>query len=127
VRIALDTNCYCDAARSDERVMGLLRRAEEVYLPFVVLAELRAGFRGGNQAGPNEANLSQFLDSPRVHVLYADDQTTHHYARLYAQLRARRTPVPTNDLWIAALVLQHDLMLVTRDEHFSRIPEIARI
>lgn len=106
--------------------MDALRRADEVYLPFVVLAELRAGFRAGRLSGQNEAVLSRFLNSPRVKVLFADDQTTHHYARLFVQLRAAGAPVPTNDLWIAALALQHDLVLVTRDERLLRIPQIAR-
>ena len=59
-------------------------------------------------------------------MLYADEQTTSHYARLYAYLRRKGTPVPTNDLWIAALVVQHDLVLLTGDEHFERMPQVLR-
>jgi predicted nucleic acid-binding protein len=61
-----------------------------------------------------------------VEVQYPDEQTTHHYASIFAQLRRQGTPIPTNDIWIAALVLQHDLVLLTDDTHFSNIPQIAR-
>jgi predicted nucleic acid-binding protein len=61
-----------------------------------------------------------------VDVLYPDEQTTHHYANVFAQLRRQGTPVPTNDLWIAALVVQHDLVLFTQDAHFAKVPQIAR-
>jgi len=70
--------------------------------------------------------LARFLNTPRVSVLYADEQTTHHYASVFAQLRRQGTPIPTNDIWIAAIVLQHDLALLTSDAHFSSLPQLAR-
>jgi tRNA(fMet)-specific endonuclease VapC len=75
-------------------------------LPFIVLGELRAGFAVGTQGPRNEGVLRRFLLKSRVSVLYADDQTTHHYAAIYRQLRKQGTAIPTNDMWIAALVLQ---------------------
>jgi len=126
VRIAVDTNAYSAAARGEPKAVALLRAANRVTLPFVVVAELRAGFAAGSVGRRNEAALTRFLGSPRVDVLYPDEQTTHHYASVYAQLRRQGTPIPTNDLWIAALVVQHDLVLFTEDAHFSNIPQIAR-
>jgi tRNA(fMet)-specific endonuclease VapC len=126
VRLALDTNAYSAAARGEERAVALVRTADRVTVPFVVLAELRAGFAVGSAGRRNEAWLTRFLASPRVEVQYADEQTTHHYANVFAQLRRQGTPIPTNDIWIAALVLQHDLVLLTQDAHFSSIPQIAR-
>ena len=96
-------------------------------MPFVVLAELRAGFAAGTRGAKNEAGLTRFLQSPRVRLVFADEQTTNHYARLFAFLRKRGSPVPTNDLWIAALVMQHDLVLLTSDAHFERIPQVPRV
>jgi predicted nucleic acid-binding protein len=58
--------------------------------------------------------------------VYADEQTTQHYANVFAQLRRQGTPIPTNDIWIAATVLQHDLALLTSDAHFSNLPQLAR-
>lgn len=124
MRLALDTNAYREAADGKPRAVELLRRADEIHIPFVVLGELRAGFAAGAVGKKNEARLTEFLDSPRVRVLLADEQTTHAYAVLFAQLRRQGTPIPTNDLWIAALAVQHDLPLLTSDRHFSHLPQI---
>jgi len=126
MRVLLDTNRYVDFCRGETAVAEIVRRAESVTLPFVALAELRAGFRCGTVGRRNEATLVRFLASPRVTVLYADEQTTHTYAGLFAQLRTQGTPIPTNDLWIAALCVQHDLLLCSRDAHFDHLPQLAR-
>ena len=126
MRLALDTNSYCAAGRGDARTVALVRRATVICLPFVVLGELRAGFAAGTIGQQNDAILTRFLGSPRVTILWADEHTTHHYANLFAQLKRQGTPIPTNDIWIAALVVQHDLALLTRDEHFSKLGQIAK-
>ncbi len=127
MRVSLDTNAYRAAADAEVKTVGVLRRADEIWLPFVVLGELRAGFTAGNAGRRNEAKLTEFLNSPRARVLLADEQTTHQYAALFVQLRRQGTPIPTNDLWIAALVVQHDLMLLSSDAHFSKLPQIVRL
>jgi tRNA(fMet)-specific endonuclease VapC len=127
VRLALDTNRYTDLIQGEPHVAETIASADEVWLPFIVVAELRAGFSLGSKGAQNEAALRRFLLKPGVEVLYADDQTTHHYAGVYRQLRKQGTPVPTNDMWIAALVLQHSLTLCARDAHFDLLPQIPRI
>jgi len=127
VRIALDTNRYTDLCRGESTVVETVERAEQVWLPFIVLGELRAGFAVGNRGPQNEAILRRLLLKPGVAVLYPDDQTTHHYANVYRQLRKQGTPIPTNDMWIAALVLQHSLVLLARDVHFDALPQIVRV
>lgn len=127
LRIALDANRYVDFCRGDEHVVALVRRTADIQLPFIVVAELRAGFRLGTRGEANERRLAEFLRSPRVSVLFADEGTTHVYAGLFAELRAAGTPIPTNDLWIAALVLQHDLTLVSRDRHFDAVRGVSRL
>lgn len=127
MRVALDTNRYSDLSRGDEFVVDLVATADEVWLPFVVLGELRAGFAAGTQGPRNEAVLRRFLLKPGVGIVYADEQTTHHYANVYRQLRSQGTPIPTNDLWIAALVLQHSLALCARDAHFDALPQLMRV
>lgn len=124
MRVALDTNRYRDLCAGDPTVATLLERAEAVLLPFVVLGELRAGFSVGAKGRQNELVLRDFLDTPGVDALYPGEPTTLVYGDLYRQLRARGTPVPTNDLWIAALVVEHGLALCTRDEHFEHLPQI---
>jgi tRNA(fMet)-specific endonuclease VapC len=127
MRLALDTNRYTDLCRGEASVVEAVELADEVWLPFVVLGELRAGFAVGGQGPRNEAVLRRFLLKPDVGVLYADDQTTHHYASVYLQLRKQGTPIPTNDMWIAALVLQHSLVLLARDTHFDALPQLTRV
>lgn len=127
MRLALDTNRYTDLCRGDASVVEAVELADEVWLPFIVVGELRAGFAVGNQQARNQAVLHRFLMKPGVRVLYADDQTTHHYAMVYRQLRKQGTPIPTNDMWIAALVLQHSLSLCDRDAHFDHIAQLTRI
>jgi tRNA(fMet)-specific endonuclease VapC len=127
MKIALDTNAYSDAARGHRALKDAIQSAEEIYLPFVVVGELRAGFACGVQSLRNEAALSRFLNSKRVFLLFADEATTHFYARIFAYLKANGTPIPTNDLWISALIWQHDLPLVTSDAHFAKVPQIVVI
>jgi tRNA(fMet)-specific endonuclease VapC len=126
VRLALDANRYTDLCRGIADVVETVEAADEVRLPFVVLGELRAGFAVGSQGPRNEAILRRFLLKPGVDVLYADEQTTHHYANVYRQLRRQGTPMPTNDMWIAAFVLQHSLVLYDRDAHFDALPQLTR-
>jgi tRNA(fMet)-specific endonuclease VapC len=125
VRLALDTNRYTDLCRSVAPVVHLVEEADEVFLPFIVVAELRAGFSVGKHGAENERVLRRFMAKPGVDVLFADDQTTHHYAAAYRQLRQQGTPIPTNDLWIAALALQHGLVLCSRDRHFDNLPQLT--
>jgi tRNA(fMet)-specific endonuclease VapC len=127
MRLAIDTNRYGDLASGEASVVDAVHGASAVFIPFIVLAELRAGFSGGSRARQNEAFLAKVFDAPHVTTLYPDDTTTRHYAVLYQQLRRQGTPMPTNDLWIAALVIQNNLTLTTRDRHFDHLPQISRI
>jgi tRNA(fMet)-specific endonuclease VapC len=127
VRVALDTNRYVDLCKGAPETVALLEEAEAILLPFVVIGELRAGFVHGRRQAENERVLRRFLFKDGVRTLFADDQTTHHYASVYRQLRKQGTPIPTNDMWLAALVLQHNLALHARDKHFDRLPQIVRV
>jgi tRNA(fMet)-specific endonuclease VapC len=127
VRLCLDTNRYVDLCKGVPETARLVSTAEAVSLPFVVVAELRAGFALGKRAAENERVLRHFLLKDGVAVLYSDDQTTHQYAAAFRQLRLQGTPIPTNDLWIAALVLQHNLSLHARDRHFDHLPQLVRV
>lgn len=127
VRLALDTNRYVDLCRGDSFVLETVEHADEVWLPFIVVGNLRAGFAAGSREPRNEAVLRRFLIRPRVGILYADEQTTHHYASVYRQLRKQGMPIPTNDMWIASLVLQHSLFLFARDAHFDALPQLTRV
>jgi tRNA(fMet)-specific endonuclease VapC len=127
VKVALDTNRYVDLCRGVAETVTLLEEAEAILLPFIVLGELRAGFAHGRRQAENEGVLRRFLLKDGVRVLFADDQTTHHYAAVFRQLRSQATPIPTNDMWVAALVLQHNLALHARDAHFDHLPQLVRV
>jgi tRNA(fMet)-specific endonuclease VapC len=127
MRVLVDSNRYRDFCEGIPEVVGFFRQASEINIPFIAVAELRAGFACGARSLANERVLTQFLQRPRVNLLLADGETTRHYASLFRQLRAQGTPIPTNDLWIAALAIQHDLILLSRDEHFRHLPQIERL
>ncbi len=126
MRVALDTNRITDLFRGDADLAAQLETCEEVCIPFVVIGELRAGFYGGTQLHRNEIMMARLLAKTTVAVLFPTRETTEHYARVFVQLKRAGTPIPDNDLWIAALVLEHDLILLTRDRHFERIPQLLR-
>jgi tRNA(fMet)-specific endonuclease VapC len=127
VKLALDTNRYRDLCEGEEEVIRLVETAESVHIPWIVIGELRAGFSVGRKGRENEAVLQRFLMKPGVEVGYPGDMTTRFYANLFRQLRQQGTPIPTNDLWIAALVLERDLVLCSRDGHFRSIPQLNRV
>src|SRR3954470_4488021 len=102
-----------------ETTVSLVSDADAVLIPVIVLGELRAGFAAGTHTTRNERALRMFLNKPGVEVLLADEQTTSHYGMVFAQLRRQGTPIPTNDMWIAALTLQHGAVLHARDQHFD--------
>jgi tRNA(fMet)-specific endonuclease VapC len=127
MRVAIDTNRYVDLCKGVAETVATLENAEEVFLPFVVLGELRAGFLLGRRQADNERALNRLLLKEGVEILYPDDQTTHHYASVFRQLRKQGTPIPTNDMWLAALVLQHNLALHARDKHFDHLAQLVRV
>lgn len=126
MKAAIDTNRLTDLFRGDSALATWLGGCDEVWVPLPVLAEIKAGFGGGSRRHGNEGVLREFLAKPTVDVLLPSRETADQYARLFVQLKTAGTPVPINDLWIAALVLEHDLVLVTRDTHFQKIPQLVR-
>ena len=127
MRLAIDTNRYVDLCRGEAHVVQWVEQADQVAVPFVVLGELRAGFAVGSAGRENERVLQRFLRKPGVEVLYPGEATTRSYASLYRQLRQQGTPIPTNDLWIAALVVEHQLVLLSRDQHFHNLPQLDQL
>ena len=126
MRVALDTNRLTDLFQGDAELANRLGECDEVWIPLIVLAEIKAGFYGGSQQHQNERVLQRFLATPTVGILLPSRETAEHYARIFVQLKRAGTPIPDNDLWIAALVLEHDLVLITRDRHFEHVPQILR-
>lgn len=124
MRVALETNRLTDLFKGDKALAEHLGECEQVWIPLGVYAEIKAGFYGGSQPARNEKLLREFLSRDTVGILTPDRETAEQFARLHVQLKRAGTPVPVNDLWIAAQALQHDLVLITRDRHFRRIPQL---
>jgi tRNA(fMet)-specific endonuclease VapC len=120
-RILLDTNTYVGFKRNEVTTLQLIRQSEFIGVNVTVLGELLAGFRTGSREDANRKELDLFLDSPRVHTLVADDDTAEYYARIFHDLKKKGTPIPTNDMWVAASAMQHGLWLASSDEHFRHV------
>ncbi len=126
-RILIDTNIYSDAFRGDEDAIAVLRRADEIGFSVISMGELIAGFKGGGREKENIEELEEFLDSPRVAVYGVDDRTPGFYADVLENLRKAGTPIPTNDIWIAAIAFQNGLRLFTRDSHFEFVAGLSLV
>ncbi len=124
MRAALDTNRLVDLLQGDTALADWLETCDEVWIPLIVLAEIQAGFYGGTQQQRNQILLRKLLSKTTVGILLPGRETAEQYARLFVQLKRAGTPIPDNDLWIAALALEHDLTLITRDRHFRHIPQL---
>jgi len=121
-RLLIDTNIYSHALRGEESVTEVLRSADEIGISVISIGELLSGFKGGGNESKNRRELDAFLDSPRVIVYPVTEDTSEFYAKILHDLRKIGRPVPTNDLWIAAVAFQNGLRLFTRDSHFQAIP-----
>jgi tRNA(fMet)-specific endonuclease VapC len=121
-KILLDTNAYVRFLRGDEKVMAYLAQADSVYMSVFVLGELFAGFRAGSKEKDNKQLLESFLLKPTVSVLEATMETADIFGLIMASLRKSGTPMPINDVWIAAHSLETGSILVTYDDHFALIP-----
>ena len=126
-RYCLDTSAYSQYRRGGERVVELLDRAEWIGVPVVTLGELRTGFLLGGQSERNEAELLDFLSNPVVEALEFDAEVSRHYAEIVVDLRRSGTPVPTNDVWIAAAAARVGALVLTFDAHFEKIKRVGSL
>jgi len=123
-KILLDTNAYVAFKRGDSEALAIIQHAPTIGISTVVLGELLAGFACGNRTAQNRADLTAFLESSRVRVHSVTETTADHYATVFATLRAKGKPIPTNDLWIAATALEHGYAVYTSDSHFAQIDNL---
>jgi len=127
VRLVLDTSAYSKFRSGDTRVRDLIAEAESVLVPTPVLGELHGAFELGSRTRENRAALSDFLAEPFVSVITVSETVARHYGRVFAALRRAGTPVPANDMWIAACALDHGACLVTFDHDFAHIAGLDHI
>jgi len=121
----VDTNALSAAADNDPAVIAILARAEQMAIPVIVLGEYRHGIAQSRNRATYEDWLKDLLRD--CFVLDISEPTTHHYADITIDLKRKGKPIPTNDLWIAALCRQHALPLLSRDRHFDLVAGTKRI
>lgn len=121
----LDTNALSAAADNDPAVSAILAHADEVAIPVIVLGEYRYGIAQSRY----RTRYSHWLDALILDcmVLNINEETTHHYADINLELRQIGKPIPTNDLWIAALCRHHSLPILSNDRHFDFVSGNKRI
>jgi tRNA(fMet)-specific endonuclease VapC len=121
----VDTNALSAAADDDPAVIAILTRANQMEIPVIVLGEYRYGIAHSRHRAAYENWLASLLRD--CTVLDVNEPTTQHYAEIILDLRQKGKPIPTNDLWIAALCRQHSLPLLSRDRHFDQVAGLKRI
>jgi len=123
--LILDTSALSAAADREPAALKIVASAESLAVPVIVLGEYRLGIAQSRYRKDYENWLREWIAA--VKVLDVDERTTHHYAAIGLELKGMGKPIPTNDLWIAALCRQHSLALLSRDRHFDVVAGLRRI
>jgi len=121
VKILLDTNAYVGFKCNVVEMVDFIVSAESIMFSPIVLGELMFGFRNGTRFRQNMEDLSSFLDHEAVELVQIGKITSDRYSRIAEQLKRQGTPIPTNDIWIAAQTMEHGAELITSDQHFEKI------
>ena len=121
MRLALDTNTYSAQILNDPDVTKYINAANTIYMPSIVMGELRAGFEYGSRTELNHEMLNEFLQAANTDILHVTETSTQLYAKIFALLRKIGRPINTNDIWIAALCIENNLPLLTKDQDFKHI------
>ena len=121
----LDTNALSAVADGEASAMAIAGRAERLAVPVIVLGEYRLGISQSRRRAIYEDWLREWVSA--IAVLDIDEETTHSYAAIGLELKRKGTPIPANDLWIAAACRQHSLPLLSRDKHFDLVSGLRRL
>jgi len=119
--IHLDTNAYAAFKRGDGEAVEIIRYARTIGISSIVLGELLSGFAAGSRTAENRRELNDFIGSSRVSVIPVDVATADFYANTYLSLKRKGKPIPTNDMWVAALAMQHGAVIYSYDSHFQSV------
>lgn len=120
--ILLDTNAYTEFVKGDERILKEVLSSDLTYLSVIVLGEIYFGCYHGKKLQENLATLERFLQKPMIRLLDVTSESARIFGFINAQIHAAGTPIPVNDVWIAAQTQETDSVLITYDSHFLRIP-----
>jgi tRNA(fMet)-specific endonuclease VapC len=121
MKILLDTTGYVGFKRGTEDMVDIITSSELILFSPVVLGELMFGFRHGNRFKENMDELNKFLEHTVVEIIHIGKTTSDRYSRIALHLKRQGTPIPSNDIWIAAQAMEHGAELITLDRHFENI------
>ncbi len=124
MRVLLDTNAYVALRQGHEQTVREVRAAPELLISTVVAGELLFGFQNGSRPEENRRSWEEFLEAPGVLVRDVTLTTTPHFASISTHLRRQGTPIPTNDIWIAAHCFEFSARLLSFDAHFARVANL---
>jgi predicted nucleic acid-binding protein len=110
--------------RGHPAIKSSLQRADEIIVNTIVLGELASGFIKGRRRGKNQEELRRFLSSPRVNVVDVTEETAERYGVILNSLWKTGTPIPTNDIWIAASAMEHGLQILTTDADYQKVGQV---
>ncbi len=119
--ILIDTNAYVAFKQRQSDAVEIIMHVPVIGISSIVLGELFAGFAVGNREKINTGELRDFLSSERIRLFSADADTARFYGTVYRNLKHKGRPVPTNDMWIAAIAIQHHLSVFSYDRHSQKI------
>ena len=125
MKILLDTSAYVGFKRKIEEVVDIIANAELILFSPIVLGELMFGFRNGNRFKENMVDLNNFLEHEVVEFIQIGKITSDRYSRIALHLKRQGTPIPSNDIWIAAQAMEHGAEIITLDRHFENITSLA--
>ena len=121
MKLILDTNAYVGFKLGYPELVEYITRATRLWISPIVLGELMFGFRNGSLFSRNMEELNRFLSHPAIETIQLSDITSDRYSRIATQLKQQGTPIPSNDIWIAAQTMETGAELVTMDKHFDKI------
>jgi tRNA(fMet)-specific endonuclease VapC len=126
-RVLIDTNIYIEFLRGNEDFINIFNTADIIAFSVISVGELLAGFKAAKDEQKYLKELDEFLDSPRLLLYEINTETSEFYAKIFNELKVTGNPIPANDIWIAALALQHGIKLLTMDNHFKKVPGLFLI
>ena len=125
--VMVDTNALIRFFGAPEHFVSSLGAYERIVISPIVAGEFRAGVNNTRRGRESRLAFEAFLENPFVDEVVVDSATGRYYAKIYQAMKRAGTPIPTNDIWIAASAIQHDCPLFTLDAHFKHIPGLKLV
>ena len=125
MKLVLDTNIYCDYAEGlPDVVEAMAQYGEFLFLPSIVLGELKYGFMKGKRQSFNERKLRQVINRLRIEIIDVNADVARKYGMIFLSLERKGAKIPVNDVWISACSMEVGGTLLTRDKHFTLVDQI---